>query len=190
VILVIVETLCFLVAVTFSALWVATPSGNYEAYAALFGLLGGGVELFRRFLSQHALNAHDRQLVQSFRALFTDAGLIRLYQEHDFLLPFKKQALAPLYEVVETWLDEAHYFVHAGLRKKQVAFIKAANELATEVVRHTVPDGRGNVSVLIRDMDPENLPPYVREEAKAIDAKLPAFVRAHEELLALCNKLA
>jgi hypothetical protein len=184
------EVLLFLTGLVFVGLWIANPSANYEPYAALFGLLGGGVDLWRRFRPQRSLATHDLQLVRSFRALFADSGHIRQYQGHDFLLPFRKQALAPLYEVVETWTDEAHYFVNAKLRKKQAAFIKAANELSTEIVRYTVPDGNGNVSVITRNMDSENLPPEVMEEAKAIDAKLPAFLRTHEELLALCNKLA
>ena len=189
-VLVVVETLFFVAAIVFTGFWIASPSANYEPYAALFGLLGGGVELFRRFRPHSALSDHDRQLAKSFRSLFADSGLIRLYQGHDFLLPLKKEATAPLYTVVETWTDEAHYFVHPRLRNKQAAFIKAANELASEVVRYTVPDGRGNVSVVTRDMDPENLPSHVRNEAKAIDAKLPEFLRTHEELLAVCNKLA
>jgi len=188
--LAVAEVLFFIVALVFTGLWIANPSGTYEPVAALFGLLGGTVELFRRFRPQSSLTDHDRQLIQSFRALFADAGLIRLYQEHDFLLPFKKHALIPLYEVVETWIDEAHYFSNAKLRKKQAAFIKAANELATEMIRYTVPDGRGNVTVITPNMNVENLPPHARVEAKAIDAKLPAFIQAHEELLALCNKLA
>lgn len=189
--LVIFEVLLFIAGLVFIGLWIAKPSANYEPYAALFALLGGSscVDLLRRFRSQRALTTHDRQLIKRFRALFADTGHLRQYQGHDFILRFRKQALAPLYEVVETWTDEAHYFVHAELREKQAAFIKAANELASEIVRYTVPDGNGNVSVITRDMDPENLPPEVRAEAKVIDAKLPAFLRTHEELLTLCNKL-
>lgn len=189
-VLVIFEVLLFVAGLVFIGLWIFNPSGNYEPFVALLGLLGGGgAEFFRRLRSRSSLTPHDRQLAQSFRALFADAGHIRQYQGHDFLLPFRKQALAPLYEVVETWTDEAHYFVNAKLRKKQAAFIEAAHELSSEIVRYTVPDGNGNVSVITRDMDPENLPPEAREEAKAIDARLPAFLRTHEELLALCNKL-
>lgn len=137
-----------------------------------------------------ALSGHDRELAKTFRSLFADSGLFREYQQHDFLLPFRAKATAPLYTVVETWTNEAHYFTHQELRLKQAAFIKAANELAAELVRYTVPDGRGYVSVITRDMDPENLPAYVRDEAKAIDAKLPAFLQSHEQLLATCNRLA
>lgn len=188
--LVVIETVLFVVAIVITGFWIASPSANYEPYAALFGLLGGSVELFRRFRSHGALSEHDRQLTKNFRALFADSGLIRQYQGHDFLLPLRKEATTPLYTVVETWTDEAHYFVHPKLRKTQASFIKAATELANEIVQYTVPDGNGNVSVITRDMDPENLPPHVRNEAKAIDAKLPMFLRTHEELLALCNKLA
>lgn len=137
-----------------------------------------------------ALTHHDQNLVLKFRGLFADSGLYRLYQGHDFLLPLKKEATAPLYEVVETWTDEAHLFSHPELRTKQLEFINSANELATEIVRYTVPDGNGNISVITRQMDPENLAPHVRAEAKAIDAKLPAFLQSHEELLAICNRLS
>lgn len=136
------------------------------------------------------LSDHDRQLVNSFRALFAESGLFRVYQGHDFLLPLKKEATVPLYTVVETWNDEAHYFSNPELRSRQTAFINAANELANEIVRYTVPDGNGNVSVITRHMDPENLPAHVRDEARSIDAKLPAFLKSHEDLLALCNQIA
>lgn len=135
------------------------------------------------------VSSHDRELARSFRSLFTDSGVFREFQGHDFLLPLRKSATVPLYTVVETWTDEGHFFTHPELRAKQSIFIAAANELAEEIVRHTVPDGNGNVSVITRQMDPENLPEHVREEARAIDAKLPAFLRSHEELLAICNRL-
>lgn len=135
------------------------------------------------------LSAHDRELASSFRSLFADSGVFREFQGHDFLLPLRKSATVPLYTVVETWTDEAHLFTDPELRAKQSIFIAAANELAEEIVRYTVPDGNGNVSVITRQMDPENLPDHVREEARAIDAKLPAFLRSHEELLAICNRM-
>jgi hypothetical protein len=139
--------------------------------------------------AQGALSSHDRGLAKSFRALFADSGIFREFQGHDFLLPLRKSATIPLYTVVETWIDEAHFFTHPELRNKQAIFIAAANELASEIVRYTVPDGNGNVSVITRQMDPENLPAHVQAEAKAIDAKLPAFLQSHEGLLATCNRL-
>lgn len=138
---------------------------------------------------QDALSSHDRELAKSFRSLFADSGLFREFQGHDFLLPLRKVATVPLYTVVETWTDEAHFFTHPELRSKQAIFIAAASELAGEIVRYTVPDGNGNVSVITRQMDPENLPEHVQAEAQAIDAKLPAFLQSHEMLLAACNRL-
>lgn len=185
-----IEFILFVIAVVFAGLWIANPSANYEPYAALFGLLfGGGVELLRRFKSPQVLSDHDRKLAQTFRGLFADSDLICLYQQHDFLLPLKREAVVPLNAIVETWKNESHYFVDKRLRAKQMVFVKAANELAHEIARYTVPDGNGYVSVITSQMDPENLPSHVRDEARAIDAKLPAFLRTHEELLALCNKL-
>jgi hypothetical protein len=139
--------------------------------------------------SHTSLSEHDRELVRRFRALFADPGLFQLYQRHDFLLPFSQEALRPLYTVVEAWTTEAHFFSNPELRSKQAIFIRAANELAGEIVRYTVPDGNGNVTVISRHMDPESLPSHVRDEARAIDAKLPAFLRSHEELLEKCNEL-
>lgn len=139
--------------------------------------------------SSAALSEHDRDLAISFRSLFAESGIFRLYQGHDFMLPLAQEAIRPLYTVVETWTDEAHYFVHPELRSKQQTFIKAVNELSEQIVLFTVPDGNGNVSVITRNMDPENLPEHVRAEAKAIDAKLQPFLQSHEQLLAKCNEL-
>ena len=138
---------------------------------------------------QDVLSSHDRELAKSFRSLFADSGLFREFQGHDFLLPLRKIATVPLYMVVETWTDEAPFFTHPELRSKQAIFIAAASELAGEIVRYTVPDGNGNVSVITRQMDPENLPKHVKAEAQAIDDKLPAFLQSHEMLLAECNRL-
>lgn len=138
--------------------------------------------------SRITLSDHDRQLIENFRALFAESGHLRMYQSHDFLLPLKREATVPLYTVVETWVDEAHFFSNQELRCRQIAFIKAANELAFEIIRYTVPDDNGNISVIMRDMDPHNIPSYVRNEANSINAKLPAFLKSHENLLALCNK--
>lgn len=135
------------------------------------------------------LSDHDRQLVKSFRALFAESGLFRVYQGHDFLLPLKREAVVPLYTVVETWTDETHYFSNPELRAMQAAFLAAANELAAEIVRYTAPDEHGNVSVIPRHMNSDNLPSYVRDEARSIDVKLPAFLKSHEDLLALCNRI-
>lgn len=136
-----------------------------------------------------ALSSHDRGLAKCFRSLFADSGLFRELHGHDFLLPLREAVTVPLYTVVETWTDEAHFFTHPELRSKQAIFIAATNELAKEIVLYTVPDGNGNVSVITRHMDSENLPEHVRAEARAIDDKLPAFLQSHEVLLAACNRL-
>ncbi|MGE4242020.1 hypothetical protein [Ramlibacter sp.] len=134
-----IEVALFAVAVLFAGLWVANPGADYEPYAALFGLLGGGVEILRRFQPLSALSDHDRKLAQIFRGLFAESGLIRLYQRHDFILPLPREAVVPLTTIVETWTDESHYFVDRRLRAKQELFIKSVNELANEIARYTVP---------------------------------------------------
>jgi hypothetical protein len=196
--LLLLEIAAFLVALTCTALWIAYPSQSYESWAALFGLLGGGLEFYRRWAAARkrdapltpSLTEHDKNLIANFRALFAESGLIRYYRETDFMLPFKQTALAPLYTFVETWNDEQHRFNNPELRAALEIFSKAATDLADEVVRYTVPDGRGHVTVLTRGMDPESPSEEVRNEAKAIDAKVPAFIEAHEKLVALCNRLA
>src|SRR5690606_8428093 len=62
------------------------------------------------------LTNHDHELGKSFRSLFADSGLFQEFQGHDFLLPLRKAATVPLYTVVETWTDEAHFFTHPELR--------------------------------------------------------------------------
>jgi hypothetical protein len=135
------------------------------------------------------LGEHDKTLFASFKALFSDSRVIKHYKEHDFLLPLRQSNLTPLREVVEQWEDESHNFVNPSLQQAKVAFLKAANALSEEVNRYTVPTDNGSVSVITRDMDPENLPVHVKAEAKAIDARLPAFVQTHEELIRIGNSL-
>jgi hypothetical protein len=147
--------------------------------------------LKRRFISgSDVMTEHDKDLFNSFKALFSDSGIIKHYKEHDFLLPFSRSYLAPLYEFVELWGDESHNFINPSLQKFKVKFSMAANALTAEVTRYTVPDSNEYVSVITRGMDPENLPDHVKIEAKVIDSKLPEFVRSHEELIRFGNSLS
>ncbi len=128
---------------------------------------------------------HDKELFRSFKALFSDSGIIKYYKEHYFLLPFSRNHLTPLTTVVECWNDESHSFINAHLQEAKIRFLLAANALAEEISRYTVPDGNGCVSVITRDMDRDNLPSHVKVEAQEIDSKLPEFVQSHEHLIRL-----
>ncbi len=136
------------------------------------------------------ITGHDKELFMSLKSLFSDSGIIKYYKEHDFLLPLNRNYIAPLYTVVECWGDESHNFVNPSLQEAKVRFCLAANALAEKISRYTVPDRNGNLSVITRDMDPENLPDHVREEAKEIDSKLPEFVESHEALVRLGKSLS
>lgn len=169
-----------LLAVIFAGLWSYGVQGRFDAYAGLAGALCVLTTGFG--LGKRTLSPHDQRLFAEFKALFADAFLIPAYQSHDFLLPFRKVSVDPLYTVDAIWRDAAHSFNDKALEKKRVAFVRAASELAQEIAGKTIPKG-DFVTVIPRDMDPENLADWVREDARAINAKLPAFVQAHEDLL-------
>lgn len=135
------------------------------------------------------ITAHDRNLFSEFKNLFSNTGLIKYYKEHDFLLPFPLQHITPLYKVVEHWNDEAHNFTNSTLQKAKIDFVTAAHELAYVISQYTVPTGDGSVSVVTRDIDPENIPPNIKNEAKNINEKLPSFITFHEKLISLGNSL-
>jgi len=137
-----------------------------------------------------AITDHDKELFKSFKSLFSDSGIITYYKEHDFLLPFNRNHMAPLTTVVECWGDESHNFVNTSLQEAKLRFFSAANALAEKISRYTVPDRNGCLSVITHDMDRENLPDHVREEAKEIDSKLPEFVESHEALIRLGQSLS
>ena len=136
------------------------------------------------------MTAHDKELFKSFKALFSDSGIIKYYKEHHFLLPFNRNHLTPLTTVVECWNDESHNFINGPLQEAKIRFLLAADALAEEISHYTVPDGNGSVSVITRDMDHDNLPNHVKVEAKEIDSKLPEFVQSHEHLIRLGQSLS
>lgn len=104
------------------------------------------------------------------------------------MLSFRSEYLAPLNTVANIWDDAAHSFINKELEQKRLQFVQAAYDLAMEIAGKTVPEG-DYVTVIPRGADPENLEQWVRDDARAIDAKLPVFINAHEELLKLGNKL-
>lgn len=141
-------------------------------------------------LPKKGLTPHDEKLFQKFRGLFSDHGYIRAYREHDFLSLFHRDYVKPLFEVVETWSDAAHMFSNQALEKKRVDFVKAATDLGLKIAQYTTPtDGNTHVTVFPRGADPEKPPDWVRREAEEINAAVPAFVKAHEDLLMLGNSL-
>ena len=176
----IVSFVSAVLAVVFYGLWSYGMPGRFDAYAGFAGaifVLTTAVE-FRKV----TLTPHDHRLFAEFKSLFADRYLIPIYQSHDFLLPFRKTAVDPLYTVDAIWSDAAHSFNNKALERKRVAFVRAASELAQEIARGTIPKG-AYVTVIPREMDPENLAEWVKQDAQAINAKLPAFIQAHEELL-------
>ena len=176
----IVSILSAVLAVVFYGLWSYGVPGRFDAYAGFAGaifVLTTAVE-FRKV----TLTPHDHRLFAEFKSLFADSYLIPVYQSHDFLLPLRKTVVDPLYTVDAVWGDAAHSFNDKALERKRVAFVRSASELAQEIARGTIPKG-AYVTVVPREMDLEDLADWVKQDAQAINAKVPAFVHAHEDLL-------
>ena len=184
------ETLVVLGCFVGSLMWSISSPTSYEPWIGLATSTLGGITLHRqRFNQKKSLSEADKQLFQAFKALFSEKNLIPYYKTNDFLLAFRRSHLDPLYEVNNQWGDEAHNFANEAMQERKRAFYDAAKELTEAVLKYTIPDGRGNVTVIPLKVDQENLPPHIREEAKAIDAKVPAFIQAHEELMKIGNRL-
>ncbi|WP_440531809.1 hypothetical protein [Variovorax sp. YR566] len=176
----IVRLVSAILAVVFYGLWSYGVPGRFDAFAGFAGavfVLTTVVE-FRK----PTLTPHDHRLFAEFKSLFADSSLIPVFRSHDFLLPFRKAGVDPLYTVDAIWGDAAHSFNDKALEGKRVAFVRAASELAQEIARGTIPKG-AYVTVIPREMDPENLADWVKQDAQAINAKVPAFIQSHEELL-------
>lgn len=177
-----IATLCF------AAGWVKGIA-HFDAYFGISAFVFAGLFYDYRGIKK-SLTPHDEQLFQKFRALFADHGYIRAYREHHFLSMFPRVYVTPLFEVVETWSDAAHTFSNKALEGKKIEFVKAANDLGVKISQYTTPtDSNSHVTVLPRNTDPENPPDWIRQEAEEINASVPLFVKTHEDLLKLGNRL-
>lgn len=171
--------------------WVWFPTAaRFDAYLGLATVVM--VAVTTQFLVARSikLNEHDQHLFSEFRALFSDRNLIQVFRDHDFLISFPREYMAPLRTVSATWDDAAHTFTNKKLEEKRVEFVKAATELAMMIWQNTVPSyGGDHITVIPRGVDPENLPEHIRQEASQINALVPRFVSTHEDLIRMGNKL-
>ena len=171
--------------------WVWFPTiARFDAFLGLATVFAFVVTTQFFVARYNKLNEHDQHLFNEFRALFSDRSLIQIFRDHDFLISFRREYMAPLQTVVAVWDDAAHAFTNRKLEEKRVTFVKAATELAMMIWNNTVPSyGGDHITVIPRDVDPENLPEHIRQEAREINALVPPFVAAHEDLIRTANGL-
>jgi hypothetical protein len=173
------------------ACWIFFDSDyRFDVYFGVSSFVFGMLFIRDWHPTPEALTPHDVALFREFRSLFADAGYIQAYRDHDFLSYFRKSYLEPLFTVTQTWDDAAHSFTNKALEAKRLDFVRAASLLGIRISTNTIPtDDMQFVTVIPRGIDPEALPTWVKQDAKAIHDLIPGFVDTHEDLLKCGNQL-
>lgn len=168
-------------------------SGNpeYEPAIAFLTVLGA---IFTKDRIKEKLgiggepNSHDLALFGEFQGLFPVEPTLHLLKETDFGASFRKDAIQPLYDFVETWNSVEKEFLSKKLERERKSLYAAASELASEFVKRTVPIGSGDfISVLPDNLQGGPRPVHVVEDARVLNAKAREFTPKYESFVRTCK---
>lgn len=134
-------------------------------------------------------NNHDSVLFEEFLRIFPINPTLFLLKEKDFGDSFPREDLQPLYKFVDTWNSVDKEFLNKKLEKERRSLYSAAEDLASEFAKRTVPIGEGDyISVF-----PDNLrgglrPDHVIEDAKVLNQKAREFTPKYESFIRICKR--
>lgn len=187
---VIFEIIALVVTAVLAILWIRDPSGNYEPWTILCALVGVIAEIYRRFKHKTPNNSvsrsHDQALFHEFQQILPAEPTLRLFKEHDFGNSFRKQAIGPLYDFVATWDTVEKEFLNKEVESKKKSLYSAAEDLAMEFARRTVPIGAGDFASVFSDNQRNSghpRPPSVIEDARVLNEKTTEFVPKYEDFV-------
>lgn len=134
--------------------------------------------------------SHDVLLFQELQAVFGFEPAVRLIREQNFGDSFRRKAIQPLFDFVETWDQPEKEFLDPELNAALKGLYAAANDLATQIVQRTVPIGKDGhfasvYSDSMRTQGPR--PDSVREDARILNETARQFVPIYEGFLRLCK---
>lgn len=132
--------------------------------------------------------SHDLALFVEFQRIFPAGPTLRLLKETDFGDSFRKDAIQPLYNFVETWSSVDKEFLNKKLEKKRKSLYAAASDLTSEVVKRTVPIGSGDfISVLPDKLRGGPRSAHVLEDARVLNSKAREFTPKYESFIRTCK---
>lgn len=134
--------------------------------------------------------SHDQKLFEEFQKVLPFAPAIELLQKHDFGGPFRRSAIQPLFDFVETWDSVEKEFKDREIEQRRVALYKAALEMSTELVEKTVPIGNQQFASVLSDAlraQGGPRPDWVQEEARVLNNAATKFVPVYEKFVRYCR---
>lgn len=183
-----IEVISILLSFVFGFLWLKNPNGAYEPPFAVVGFFFVLCEFLRRNSKKKSVNLKDKELFEQFEDLLSNNDYIRFYKEHDFIASFDRGYWLPLMEIVEVWDNAAHQFIDEEMERARKRMYKASYDLGTTIAKNTVPNRYGKISVIADEYNGLSIPDQFKEEAKEINALVPAFVEEHDKFIRLGHK--
>lgn len=137
-----------------------------------------------------AVAAHDVALFEKFQKDLPFDPTIKLLREADFATDYRAEWLQPLNRFVEVWEDPNYEFVDTSLEEVRPLLYAAAQALAFDFARETVPhdanDGWRTVYPW-RDRGRQR-PDHVRESARVLNEAARSFVPLYEKFVRLARE--
>lgn len=137
-----------------------------------------------------AVPAHDLALFEKFQKDLPFDPTIRLLREADFGADYRAEWLQPLNRFVEVWDDPNYEFVDASLEQLRPLLFAAAQALAFDFAKETVPhdanDGWRTVYPWRERGGPR--PDHVRESARVLNEASRSFVTLYEQFVRLARE--
>lgn len=137
---------------------------------------------------------HDVEIFEKLQRSLPFGPTLHLLQEHDFGAAFRRDAIQPLFDFVDTWNSPEYEFIDGTLQAKLTDLYQAAAKMSDEIATLTVPIGRememaSVYSDHLRDQGGPR-PAWVIRDGQILNASARLFVPIYNDFIRFArNKL-
>ncbi len=127
---------------------------------------------------------NDVLLYNKFLETLPSNTFIEFLKQHDFLIDFNPESIAPLSDFIYEWNNAEHEFQDGSLEAHREKLMEAAVNLSNKISKYTVQNKSGLLAVRVQDQKHiEEHEQRFREEAKLINEAADQFIELHQNLV-------
>ncbi|MFA9438294.1 hypothetical protein ACDA63_01500 [Uliginosibacterium sp. sgz301328] len=130
----------------------------------------------------------DALIVDQVEAVMPDASVVQFLSDHDFIAPFDKAKVDPLFYMVRAWRTLAPEFLNEALAQAATNLDAAATDLVLRIGQYTHPLPNGFLGVKPAEQQGEAASEKVRTEARHLNESANAFVRTYERFVEVARR--
>ncbi|MGC3964583.1 MAG: hypothetical protein QM803_15030 [Rhodocyclaceae bacterium] len=130
----------------------------------------------------------DALIVEQIEAVMPDTSIVQFLSNHDFIAPFDKAKVDPLFYMVRAWRTLAPEFLNEALAQAATNLDAAATDLVLRIGQYTHPLPDGSLGVKPLEQHGAAASDKVRDEARHLNEAANAFVRTHERFMEVARR--